>query len=207
MDKVLYLSDPCGTCATAFWKESYFKKPDGLFVVHEKDASEAQKRSGTAYFRLIHHLTGGFETTLPHGFAYKSVDLPQEAGLVADIINKCYEGYSLSGEAVLKWTKYPVFDQSLWVLIWDEAADAPAALGIADFDNNVAEGSLEWIQVLPGYRGQGLGRMVVNELLSRLKGQVDFVTVSGQVDNTTNPQGLYRRCGFVGDDIWYVGKN
>ena len=37
-----------------------------------------------------------------------------------------------------------------------------------------------------------------------LKNIADFTTVSGEVDNKTNPEKLYRRCGFEGDDIWYV---
>jgi ribosomal protein S18 acetylase RimI-like enzyme len=82
-----------------------------------------------------------------------------------------------------------------------------AALGIADFDAEIKEGSLEWIQVLPSKRGLGLGKMLVNELLQRLKSKADFVTVSGRVDNPANPQALYRKCGFTGDDIWYVVEN
>ena len=83
----------------------------------------------------------------------------------------------------------------------------PVALGIADFDAEIKEGSLEWIQVLPGKRRMGLGKMIVNELLSRLKGKADFATVSGQIDNATNPEMLYRKCGFTGNDIWYVISN
>lgn len=53
-------------------------------------------------------------------------------------------------------------------------------------------------------KGKGLGKAVVNELLSRLKEKADFVTVSGECDNPTNPETLYRRCGFEGEDIWFV---
>lgn len=48
------------------------------------------------------------------------------------------------------------------------------------------------------------GKTIVLELLSRLKYIADFTTVSGEVDNKTNPERLYRRCGFQGDVIWYV---
>jgi hypothetical protein len=34
--------------------------------------------------------------------------------------------------------------------------------------------------------------------------KADFVTVSGRVDNRTNPERLYRRCGFEGNDVWCV---
>lgn len=75
--------------------------------------------------------------------------------------------------------------------------------GIADFDREAKEGILEWIQVLPEYRGKKIGKMIVNELLFRMK-NADFATVSGKINNRTNPERLYRSCGFVGNDIWHV---
>ena len=43
-----------------------------------------------------------------------------------------------------------------------------------------------------------------NKLLFNLSNSVDFVTVSRKVDNKTNPEKLYRRCGFEGKDIWHI---
>ncbi|MDY6866369.1 MAG: GNAT family N-acetyltransferase [Chloroflexota bacterium] len=70
----------------------------------------------------------------------------------------------------LGWFNHPVFEPDLWVWIMDEEEDQPAALGIAELDNRVPEASLEWIQVLPGYRGRGLGKAIVAELLRRVSG-------------------------------------
>jgi len=60
------------------------------------------------------------------------------------------------------------------------------------------------IQVIPEYRHRGLGQAVVNRLLLNMVGKADFVTVSGQVNNNTNPEKLYRRCGFQGNAVWHV---
>ena len=114
----------------------------------------------------------------------------------------CYPSISPDASEVRAWTAHPVFDPGLWIWIIDVAADRPAALGIAEFDPAVSEGSLEWIQVLPRYRGRGLGSALVSELLARLAGRADFTTVSGRIENETHPERLYRRCGFTGDDIW-----
>jgi len=198
--KARYLRNPCETLATAFWKEHYFQKPEGISIV----LGAADK--GTQYFRLIHHLDGLQGAALPDGYTFRDVCLPSEAGLVADVINRCYAGYSQTGENVLIWSKYPVFDNSLWIFIWCKASNSPVALGIADFDSEIKEGSLEWIQVLPERQGEGFGRAVVLELLSRLKDRADFVTVSGEVDNVTNPERLYRKCGFIGDAVWTVHR-
>lgn len=71
-------------------------------------------------------------------------------------------------------------------------------------DTEIGEGILEWIQVSEKYRGKGIGKFIVNELLQRMNGMASFVTVSGQVNNSTNPEALYRKCGFEGNDIWHI---
>lgn len=86
----------------------------------------------------------------------------------------------------------------------DHEKGTPAALGIAELDPTVPEGALEWIQVLPEYQGRGFGKILVLELLNRIKGKAKFTTVSGEVDNETNPERLYRSCGFVGNDTWWL---
>ncbi len=63
---------------------------------------------------------------------------------------------------------------------------------------------MEWVQVSKNSRRQGLGSYVVLELLWRMRNKMKFVTVSGRCDNPANPESLYRRCGFSGDDVWHV---
>ena len=58
--------------------------------------------------------------------------------------------------------------------------------------------------MLPEYRGRGLGKALVYELLHRVSNMVSFTTVSGLQSNKTNPEKLYRSCGFTGFDIWLV---
>ncbi|MBR6525201.1 MAG: GNAT family N-acetyltransferase [Clostridia bacterium] len=76
--------------------------------------------------------------------------------------------------------------------------------GMADFDSQMQEGIIEWIQVLPEYRGKKIGQLLVNELLLRMKTMAKFATVSGQMNNPSSPEKLYRKCGFVGNDIWHI---
>lgn len=156
------------------------------------------------YFRLVHKFRDIVDTKIPSGYYIKDVDINTELHIVSDLICNCYEDIKPNTEEVLKWTGHPVFKKDLWIWIIDKNTEKPAALGIAEFDMNIKEGSLEWIQVLPDYQGKGLGKVLVIELLNRLKSHAGFVTVSGEVDNKTNPQKLYRSCGFYGDDVWYV---
>jgi len=141
---------------------------------------------------------------LPSGFHTVNVNIDKEADAVAEIIRNCYEGFNPSVQSVQNWASYPVYDRDSWIWVIDERKGIPVGLGIAEVDFDIREASLECIQVLPEYRGRGLGECMVLELLDRLHDRVEFTTVSGEVENQTNPEGLYRRCGFRGDDIWWL---
>ncbi len=78
------------------------------------------------------------------------------------------------------------------------------ATGIAEMDREIGEGVLEWVQVSKAHRGCGLGGYIVMELLWRMKDAARFATVSGRCKNPTNPEGLYRKCGFAGSDVWHI---
>ena len=204
--KEQYIDNPCGTCSTAFWKNSYFEKPSGVQIVHESKLESVGQNEFdiTKYFRLSHDL---LEIELPNlcdDYYFQTVDIETQKEAISAFINCCYEDMYITPEQVNEWVKYKVFDNDLWVFIFERKSILPIALGIADFDADIKEGSFEWIQVLPQKRGQALGKAVVNELLFRLKSKAKFVTVSGQTDNETNPEALYRKCGFDGGDIWCV---
>jgi ribosomal protein S18 acetylase RimI-like enzyme len=77
-------------------------------------------------------------------------------------------------------------------------------LGIAEINRKVPEASLEWIQVLPNYRRLGIGTALVRELCMRVWPEVDFITVSGKVHSDSQPEKLYRCCGFTGSDVWWL---
>ena len=97
-----------------------------------------------------------------------------------------------------------VYAPELWVAVRDDRNGKIAATGIAEFDAQMGEGILEWVQVSHEYRGCGLGTYVVTELLHRIGKKAKFATVSGQVNNPQKPENLYRKCGFQGNDIWHI---
>ena len=201
--KEQYIKDPCGTCSTAFWKNVEYDKPHNIEIIHEKEFV-AIVHSGTIvkYFRLFHTLND-VASLSNDDFFIQTVDVEKQKGIVAAILNECYNT-KYSFKFVENLTKQRVFDNDLWIFIIERSTMLPVALGIADYDSEIREGSLEWVQVLPEKRRLGLGELIVNELLRRLKNKADFVTVSGEIDNSNKPDLLYRKCGFTGDDVWYV---
>jgi GNAT superfamily N-acetyltransferase len=185
-----------------------FPAAPGMLMLHEADLRALpvdRFPARTAYFRLLHRPAGrGVTVTPPPGFSLRSAEPGREFRQVAELIGRCYADLHPTDDEVQGWTRHPVFDPALWIWIVDDEKGLPAGLGIAEFDREVREGSLEWIQMLPGYQGRGLGKCLVRELLARLEGRADFTTVSGEVVNATHPEALYRSCGFSGEDVWWL---
>ena len=142
----------------------------------------------------------------PIEFDYDTLSIDDQTTELSNLIHASYghENIVVNEKDILKWKQHETFREDLCVYI--NADDGKmVASGIAEFDETCREGVIEWLQVLPEYRKRGLGKKIVDVLLWRLKGiGADFVTVSGDLDNTTKPLELYKKCGFAGDDIWYI---
>lgn len=157
-----------------------------------------------AFLRLIHSENElPLRATVP-GTTLREVDVTTELPLVATILHACYDTPTPGTDEITAWTRRPVFDQDGWLWVIDRKTRRPAALGIAETDTVTGEASLEWIQVLPSYRGLGLGTMLVQELVYRLERKVAFTTAAFRVKNPYEPEHLLRRCGFTGRDVWWV---
>ncbi len=148
------------------------------------------------YFRVKHDLKDQTRPALPEGFALRDAS-PEE---YAALIRLCY-ATAADAEA---YRRHAVYCPGLWVAVEDVSTGEIVATGIAEMDSDVGEGVLERIQVSENYRGRGPGAFAVYELLWRRRGKTRFATVSGQVNNPTCPEALYRKCGLAGTDVWHV---
>ncbi len=184
------------------------QKWDSLNFAHLHNSYSSQipvgRFSTQKSFRLINRSQIFPEHALGPGFVFVKVDIQTEAAKVADFIDACYQDISPTNDTVRGWTRHPTYDPDLWIWVIDTDRNTPAALGIAEFDATIQEGSLEWIQVHPGYRLKGVGKAMVIKLLQGLHGKAKFTTVACQVDNLMRPDLLYKRSGFTGDDIWHI---
>ena len=197
-----YLSDPCGTLSIPLWKWRQTVLPEGIKIVHQRDFVSQGDYQDDPYFRLRHDLDS-LKPTQQDMCVIKKADERDILNIVS-IINSSYLNIQVTQQQVQAWRQYPVYAPDLWLIAFDRKSGKPIGCGIADFDRDTKEGILEWIQVLPEYRGRGIGKLLVLQLLWRLQGKADFVTVSGSCLNEFNPEKLYRSCGFVGDDVWHI---
>ena len=196
-----YMRCPCGASSLPYWKSQRIIVPNNMLIVRDDafSASEYTAYDDTPYFKLSHELKHLEKPVLHEGYSLASKDIES----FAIHISSCYDG-SISVAELREYTHHPVYDPNLWLAIIDSSTKEIVATGIAELDAEIGEGVLEWIQVSPDYRGRGLGRFLVQELLWRMKGSASFVTVSGMVENITNPLGLYLGCGFGQKVIWHV---
>ena len=199
-----YLNNPCGTLSIPYWKAKIITIPPEMKILHDKDfsANILSDYTDEKYFRLYHNLkkipqitNDDFEIVTATRKDIKSI---------VRIINDSYTDISVNKDLIKSYTKTPVYNATLWIMVKEKAIGKYVGCGIADFDAEVKELILEWIQVLPEYRGKKIGQLIVTELLFRMKDVADFSTVSGKVDNLTNPEALYRKCGFTGSDVWHI---
>lgn len=198
-----YIKNPCRSSSLPYWKQQNVRVPDNIKIVHNDEYNVADFNGyiDEPYFRLYHDLQSVQQ------IERNDIDIvvvtDDLIDTVIDIINKSYSDLSVTKEQMESYRKTSVFCPDLWVLLKDKLGNY-VGCGIGDYDKEANEMILEWIQVIPSCRGRGYGQCIINGLLSRVQGQAKFATVSGKVNNATNPEKLYRKCGFTGNDIWHI---
>ena len=199
-----YQENPCRVLSIPYWKHKHICIPENMCIVH--DASYIEEGYADyhdePYFRLYHDLMN-IQTGKLNNISIitaKYDDIP----LFVDVINQSYNDLSVTFEQLSSYTQTEVFCPELWIYAVDNTTTRIVGCGIADFDQEIHEGILEWIQIIPAYRGKGIGQLIVNELLKRISSMAKFATVSCKVNDPTSPEMLYRKCGFVGNDIWHI---
>lgn len=202
MSREQYLADPCKSASIPYWKAKTITVPDGMLILHQNDFNESEypQYIYEPYFRLKHDMKDLSAPVLPKGYSLCTATLHDFAAH----INSCFDGIGITIEELQSYTSRPVYDETLWVAVKDTESNEIVATGIAELDREIGEGVLEWIQVSKRYQRCGLGLYVVSELLWRMRDIAKFTTVSGQCHNPTNPEALYRKCGFSGNDVWHI---
>lgn len=198
-----YLCDPCGTASIPYWKQKELMIPENMRIVHERDytAEAFRDYKDEPYFRLYHNLKDIKQEITEE---VEIVSGMHDIDEFVQLINASYSDLSVTTEQMESYRRTPVYCSDLWILLKEKVSGIVLAGGIADYDREANELILEWIQVLPSHRGRGYGQIIVNSLLSKMQEIAEFATVSGKVNNPTDPEGLYRKCGFTGNDIWHI---
>lgn len=198
-----YKAAPCRALSIPYWKAVNMTVPPNMKIVHDSEFEETllERYADKKFFRLVHHLNHipDFDSAIDI-VALSSSSAEQ----LADMINRSYGDSEIcvSASQVKGWTETEVYCPELWLgAVRDERLIGSI---ICDFDAEIGEAIIEWLQVLPEYRGRGAAAALTCRALRIMSAFAGFATVSGECDNVTNPEAVYRKCGFQGDDVWHI---
>lgn len=204
-DVEIYKNNPCKFSALPLYKELRIDKR-GFEVIHDESIHTSKNISGQRhdkFFRLKHDLNNIYSFEV-EGFCIAAVDFTSDKSVIRELINLSYIDISISDEEIEFMIRDRVFFGKLWIYIVEENTERKVALGICHFDRIVNEVVFDWIQVLPDFRGKGIGKMLISYLLLHTPKEAEFATVSGDIENHNSPEMVYRSCGFEGNDIWHI---
>lgn len=201
-----YCENPCGTLSIPYWKARVVSIPPGMEIVHHSRFCEemAAGRQHSRFFRLIHRLRPVPQPgPAPSGVKFAAISADR-AGELADMVNRSYghSGIRVTEEEVRGWAEARAYRPELWIGAFADGTLAGSVIG--EFDPEAGEAVIEWLQVLPEYRRRGIAAALVPRALNAMAPFADFATVSGECDNPTRPEAVYRACGFQGDDVWHI---
>ncbi len=139
---------------------------------------------------------------LPNNLQFKKVKHNQDAA-VSEFISLCYESLSIKKEFIKKIKLHPTFNKDYWWWLVD-SENNKLALVIGEYDEEINEGTLEWIQVHPDYRQKGYGTLIVNKLLNEMNKKCDFVTASTEHFQSKIVEDFYLKNGFENKETWWI---
>lgn len=199
-----YKKNPCRTFSIPYWKAKDISIPKGMKIIHGSEFNEKllDEYVDKRFFRLKHNLKD-----IPE-LKTEKIDFeiisPDRIDGLTDMINRSYthSDIHITAEHMKSLTETGVYCPELWI----GAVSDGKLIGsiLCDFDREIGEGIIEWLQVLPEFRGRGIASALTCKALKDMSNFAEFATVSGECDNTTNPESVYRKCGFKGDDIWHI---
>ncbi len=199
-----YKQNPCEALSIPYWKATDMIIPDNIKIIHNKNYDESLLKEYTdkQFFRLIHRLID-IPDFSNDNYTYETLSKEKTDELV-EMINASYTHTDVfvSADYVNSLTKTKAYFPKLWIGAFDKNKLVGSI--ICDLDTEIGEGIIEWLQVLPEYRGRGIAPALVCKALNIMKTNARFCTVSGECDNITNPESVYRKCGFIGNDIWHI---
>ena len=192
ISKEEYLKNPTSASSLSFFKSNTININKKIEIVDKVEDITLNKY----YFKLVHYLDNIKDVKLDDNYIFTDANINE----FNDHINSCYDDININVEVLKEYQNSNVYEEKLWIAIKDVNNNKIIGSIIASFDKDIKEAYIEWLQISKEYRCLGLGFVLVNELLKRLKGKALFVTVSGDVNNPYHPLSLYQKCGF-GDKV------
>lgn len=146
------------------------------------------------------------EVNLPRDFSFVSLDPERDAGRVTDIIHRAYPSLRrlVTAEQLQAMAKLAFYQPEHWFFLRHDGSGETVGVALGGFCSEMEEGFIDWVEVVPRFRGRGLGRCLILESIRHLCGSSRFITWTGSLDAPFVVGDLYKHCGFTRTRQWTV---
>ena len=139
------------------------------------------------YYKVVNRFENEYETSE----LIKNISEVNSEEIV-NVINKAFGKEKVSVNDIDALKSRNTYHKDLWLGLYEE--ENLVGILIGDIDNQIKEGSIEYLAVLPEYQNMGFGKKLVNHALSLMKGYAKICTVFSRSDN--NYQKLHKSKAF-----------
>lgn len=156
-----YKENPCKASSIPYWKTKHLTIPSNMKIMHNDEFDETilDRYFDRRFFRLIHNLSNIPEYNC-EGIELEVIQ-PNRNDELADMINHSYahSEIRISADYVNSLAKTRVCCPELWLGAVLDGKMIGSIL--CDFDIEVGEAIIEWLQVLPQYRSRGIASALI----------------------------------------------
>jgi len=156
-------------------------------------------------FRAIYEGPKPGPVSVPAGLRMLTVDPEKDLPTLADLMNSAYPSLPrfIDAERLAVAARAPSYYADGWFFLCDETLARPIGAAVCGYCGETDEGFIDWVQVLPRFRGRGLGVILAREAIRRLAA-AGCITVSGSLDAPFAVGELYADCGFGQFRQWSI---
>ncbi len=157
------------------------------------------------YFRALYCGPAPVAPVLPPDLEIVSCESDADLENAAALMNAAYPSLPrlASVEGLRQMTRAAYYYPEGWFFLRDRRSGRDIGLAVNGYCRDVGEGFVEWVQVLPAFRQRGLGVLLVQESVHRLRAS-RCITVAGSLDAPFAVGDLYEKCGFAQTRQWTI---
>lgn len=157
------------------------------------------------FFRARHSGPLPGRPLVPAGLRLRPFDPVLDLATAVELMNRAYPSLPnfMTVDRLAAMTRAPSYSADAWFFLEERGRREPVGLVMTGLSPEHGEGFIDWIQTAPRHGRRGLGRLLAQEALHRLR-RADLITVSGSLEAPFVTGDLYRQCGFGEPCLWTI---
>jgi ribosomal protein S18 acetylase RimI-like enzyme len=158
------------------------------------------------YFRAHLAVAEAPASSIPSGYAISNFDPDRDLEAASRLMNAAYPSLRqlMTPEKLRRMAEAPHYDPRQWFFLIETSSSQPVGFAIHGYCDELREGFIDWIEVLPRLRHRGFGSLLTHECIRRLADRASFITTQGSLDAPFVHGDLYKKCGFERIRQWTI---